>query len=91
MIYFGVDLIQGYYVSKPKPVLIHDISENIREEIVAYSIEAGDNDKKVYHAEDNDVIDLAEMYKKDILTFFSAQVHLLFRERLRTIVQCLCL
>ena len=64
MIYFGVDLIQGYYVSKPKPVLIHDISENIREEIVAYSIEAGDNDKKVYHAEDNDVIDLAEMYKK---------------------------
>lgn len=90
MIYFGVDLIQGYYVSKPKPVLIHDISENIREEIVAYSIEAGDNDKKVYHAEDNDVIDLAEMYKKDILTFFSAQVHLLFRERLRTIVQCLC-
>ena len=64
MIDFGVDLIQGYYVSKPKPVLIHDISENIREEIVAYSIEAGDNDKKVYHAEDNDVIDLAEMYKK---------------------------
>ncbi|WP_418328722.1 EAL domain-containing protein [Ruminococcus sp.] len=64
MIYFGVDLIQGYYVSKPKPVLIHDISENIREEIVAYSIEAGDKDKKVFHAEDNDVIDLAEMYKK---------------------------
>lgn len=64
MIYFGVDLIQGYYVSKPKPVLIHDISENIREEIVAYSIEARDNDKKVFHAEDNDVIDLAEMYKK---------------------------
>ena len=91
MIYFGVDLIQGYYVSKPKPVLIHDISENIREEIVAYSIEAGDKDKKVFHAEDNDVIDLAEMYKKDILTFFSAQVHLLFQERLRTIVQCLCL
>ncbi|MFR5051675.1 MAG: EAL domain-containing protein [Ruminococcus bicirculans (ex Wegman et al. 2014)] len=46
MIYFGVDLIQGYYVSKPKPVLIHDISENIREEIVAYSIEAGDKDKR---------------------------------------------
>ena len=64
MIYFGVDLIQGYYVSKPKPVLIHDISENIREEIVAYSIEAGDKDKKVFHAEDNDVIDLAEMNKK---------------------------
>lgn len=70
MIDFGVDLIQGYYVSKPKPVLIHDISENIREEIVAFSLEAGDNSKKVYHAEDNEIIDLAEMDKKSYSDIF---------------------
>lgn len=70
MIDFGVDLIQGYYVSKPKPVLIHDISENIREEIVAFSIEAGDNGKKVYHAADNEQIDLAKLGKKNYSDIF---------------------
>ena len=33
MIHLGSDLIQGYYVSKPKPIMLYEISDGIRHDI----------------------------------------------------------
>lgn len=60
MIGFGVDLIQGYYVSKPKPVLLHGISDNIKDEIIQFSMEASE-EQKIYHAADGEVVDLDKL------------------------------
>lgn len=58
MIQLGSDLIQGYYVSKPKPVMLLDISENIRSDIeTIYQANRADISTP-YHTSENEVIDL---------------------------------
>lgn len=69
MIGFGVDLIQGYYVSKPKPVLLHGISDNIKDEIIQFSMEASE-DQKIYHAVDGDRIDLEKLRHEKYSSIF---------------------
>ena len=59
MINLSVDLLQGYYVSRPKPVLLNEISEKIREEIVIINLEAKGSIQKVYRASGGDTIDLS--------------------------------
>jgi EAL domain-containing protein (putative c-di-GMP-specific phosphodiesterase class I) len=61
MINFGADLIQGYYVSRPKPVLMHEISEKIQTEIIQINLEADGGAQKIYRPTANEAVDLAKL------------------------------
>lgn len=58
MIQLGSDLIQGYYVSRPKPVMLLDISENVRSDIETIYKANSANISTPYHTSENEVIDL---------------------------------
>ncbi len=61
MIQLGADLIQGYYISKPKPFLLHEIKDELKQEIVDINLIYSDSYYKVYHPEENEVVDLAKL------------------------------
>lgn len=72
MIAFGADYIQGYYVSRPKPVLLREISANIKNEIVKFSQETGKGTRKIYHVSENETVDLAKLVSKNYTHIFIA-------------------
>lgn len=57
----GADLLQGYWVSRPKPVFVNEISESIRSEIVNMNLKALGNVQKTYKAEDGDELDTVKL------------------------------
>ncbi len=59
VINLSVDLLQGYYVSRPKPVLLNEISESVREEIVRINLEAQSRIQKIYRASDGETLELS--------------------------------
>lgn len=61
MIQLGSDLIQGFYVSRPKPVMLLDIAENVRGEIETVYRAASAGILKPYHTAENEVIDLGRL------------------------------
>ena len=61
LINMSVDLFQGFYISRPKPVLVNSIAEDIRQEIININLEAAGLIKKLYHAHDGEKIDLREL------------------------------
>lgn len=62
VIRLGVDLIQGYYTSKPKPVFLDSISKDIKDEIIKTNLETRPNgSKKVYAAQNDTEIDLLKL------------------------------
>jgi EAL domain-containing protein (putative c-di-GMP-specific phosphodiesterase class I) len=60
MIGFGADLIQGYYVSRPKPVLLREISEDVQAEIVRINLEAAEV-QKIYRPAVNETVDICRL------------------------------
>lgn len=58
MIQLGADLIQGYYISKPKPFTLHQITQELKEEIVTFNLIFSENMTKVYHPEEGETVDL---------------------------------
>ncbi|MBR6580954.1 MAG: GGDEF domain-containing protein [Ruminococcus sp.] len=62
VIRLGIDLIQGYYTSKPKPVFLDSISKDIKDEIIKTNLETRPNgSKKVYAAQNDTEIDLIKL------------------------------
>ena len=62
VIRLGVDLIQGYYTSKPKPLFLDSISKDIKDEIIKTNLEARPNgSKKVYSARNDKEIDILKL------------------------------
>ena len=61
LIHLSIDLLQGYYVSRPKPVFVNSISEDIKNQIVAINLEAAGLVKKIYHAADGEEVNLQEL------------------------------
>ncbi len=62
VIRLGVDLIQGYYTSKPKPVFLDSIAKDIKDEIIKTNLETRPNgSKKVYAAQNDAEIDLLKL------------------------------
>ncbi len=61
LIFMSVDLLQGYYVSRPKPVFVNSISEDVKNQIVAINLEAAGLVKKIYHAADGETVDMQEL------------------------------
>lgn len=62
VIRLGVDLIQGYYTSKPKPFFLDSIAEDIKDEIIRTNLESRpDGRKKVYTAQNDTDLDLLKL------------------------------
>ncbi len=61
MIQLGADLIQGYYISKPKPFLLHEIKDDLKQEIVEINLIYSDSYYKVYHPVENEVVELSKL------------------------------
>ena len=63
LIEMNIDLFQGFYISRPKPIFINEISETVQAEIIRYGLEAKENLNKIYYAEDGAHIKLEELIR----------------------------
>ncbi len=62
VIRLGVELIQGYYTSKPKPLFLDSISKDIKDEIIKTNLESRpDGSRKIYSARNDTEIDLLKL------------------------------
>lgn len=62
VIRLGVDLIQGYYTSKPKPLFLNSISAEIKDEIIKTNLESRPNGvRKIYAAQNDSELDLLKL------------------------------
>lgn len=62
VIRLGVDLIQGYYTSKPKPLILNNVSTEIKDEIIRTNLESRPlGAKKIYSANNDTEIDLLKL------------------------------
>lgn len=61
LISFGIDLIQGYYTSKPNPVLLPEIPSEIRDEIIGMNLKNVGYAQKAYTLDSDEPLDLAEL------------------------------
>ena len=62
VIRLGVDLVQGYYTSKPKPLFLNSISTDIKDEIIKTNLETRpEGVKKIYTANNDTEIDLLKL------------------------------
>ncbi|MCM1165774.1 MAG: EAL domain-containing protein [Lachnospiraceae bacterium] len=64
MILLGADLIQGFYTSKPKPVMLLEISESVVRDIENINLEGSGNISRAYHPAEGETVDLC-MLKAD--------------------------
>ena len=65
VILLGIDLIQGYYTSKPSPEIIVELPEDIKKEIVSYARERIDGTvNKVYKAGRTNRVSLNNLHKE---------------------------
>ena len=58
MIQLGSDLIQGFYTSKPKPIMLHEVSESICVDIRTINLMKSDSVSRPYHPKDGEEVDL---------------------------------
>lgn len=62
LIRMGIDLIQGYYTSTPKPLLLDKVSQDIHDEIINTNLETTKHGiKKIYAARNDEEIDLIKL------------------------------
>ncbi len=70
MIRLGVDLIQGYYLSKPKPFILNEITSALCEEILEYNRIYVSEIKKVYHPGEGEIVDICRLEKEKYASIF---------------------
>ncbi|MBR1751468.1 MAG: EAL domain-containing protein [Ruminococcus sp.] len=70
MIGLGSDLIQGYYVSKPKPFILYEISDTIKDEIIKINLEYSSNIDKIYHPKNSETVDLKKITSEHYTVIF---------------------
>lgn len=61
LINMSIDLLQGYYISRPKPVLLDSISKSVCDEIKRFTLEASGQIQKIYRTSDGETIDLSKL------------------------------
>ncbi|MBR6070757.1 MAG: GGDEF domain-containing protein [Ruminococcus sp.] len=62
VIRLGVDLVQGYYTSKPKPLFLDSIAKDVKDEIIKTNLETRPNGtRKIYAARNDTEIDLLKL------------------------------
>ncbi len=58
VIQLGCDLIQGYYTSKPKPIMLLEISRNVIRDIENINLESAGSISRAYHPAEGETVDL---------------------------------
>lgn len=61
VINLGVDLIQGYYTSRPKPFILYEISRDVKDEIVNFNAQKNNVAQPFCIMDDMDVIRLGDI------------------------------
>ncbi|MBQ9111169.1 MAG: EAL domain-containing protein [Oscillospiraceae bacterium] len=61
VIRLGVDLVQGYYTSRPKPYLLEEVAAEVRDVIINTNLENSSGHKKIYNAHNDEVLDLVDL------------------------------
>ena len=64
LIGMNVDLFQGFYISRPKPIFINEIGENIQSEIIRYNLEMKENINKIYYTETDTELTMDELVRE---------------------------
>ncbi len=70
MMKLGSDLLQGFYVSRPKPIMIYEIASKIKEEIVKINLEFSSDVTRSYHPEADENVDLCDLVSNRYNTVF---------------------
>ena len=70
MIKLGSDLLQGFYVSKPRPIMLFEIASNIRDEILRINLEFSSEVTRSYHPEADEIVDLCGLLANRYNTIF---------------------
>lgn len=70
MIFLGSDLIQGYFVSMPKPVLLREVSESVRKAIYDINNEFSEDIQKQYRPCEGEEINLSELISEHYTSVF---------------------
>lgn len=70
MIQLGADLIQGYYTSKPKPVMLLEISENICRDIETINQMNSGSISRAYHPAEGETVDLCMLVSDNYSSVF---------------------
>ena len=77
VIRLGVDLVQGYYTSKPKPLFLNSISADVKDEIIKTNLESRPNGtKKIYAAQNDEELDLLKLALEKYTDIHVYQSHL---------------
>lgn len=61
MIELGADLIQGYYVARPTPVLLDRIPDAVRDEILRFNLDASSQAQRIYYPRQHESVDLCKL------------------------------
>lgn len=70
MIRMGSDLIQGYYVSKPKPVFINEVSESVRNDIIEINSYYSGDIARIYHTKEGETVNLDNLISERFNSIF---------------------
>ncbi|MBD5129786.1 MAG: EAL domain-containing protein [Ruminococcaceae bacterium] len=81
MIQLGADLIQGYYTSKPKPVMLLEISENIIRDIENINLESSGSISRAYHPSEGETVDLCMIKADNYSSVFVETPNVTFKGR----------
>ncbi len=77
LIRLGVDLIQGYYTSKPKPLFLNCISADVKDEIIKTNLELRpEGIKKIYAARNDSELDIVKLALEKYTDIHVYQSHL---------------
>lgn len=61
LIRMGADMLQGYYLSRPKAFLMEEIPKEIRDAIVETNLKTVSGQRKIYNAHNDEKLDLVEL------------------------------
>ena len=70
MIKLGSDLLQGFYVSRPKPIMIYEIASKIKDEIIKINLEFSSDVARNYHPDNGEIVDLCSLLTNRYNTVF---------------------
>lgn len=81
MIQLGSDLIQGYYTSKPKPVMLLEISESICRDIEVINLSNSGSISRAYHPSEGETVDLCMIKADNYSSVFVETENVIFKGR----------
>ena len=58
MIQLGSDLIQGYYISKPKPIMLYEVADSVCRDIETINLINTGGISRPYHPEEGETVDI---------------------------------